>query len=139
MLAKSRPSPDVPEKGHSAVSSHVGAGRSTGSTCTLWYLRRELGRETYGHKRMCTYVTKLIEKCDFPVPLPTLRRGDLTDSVTSESRWLRIAVDSWLDAQLPGPAAADQADSARADAIADMDSAAFNLRLIGGTDRDGAV
>ena len=139
MLATSCTAPGRPPLGFSAAATGEGTGSDDPArTCNLWYIRRELGRDGYGIKRLSTYVTRLIEQCDFPAPLPTLRGGALVETVCADSRWLRVAVDSWLDAQLPGPAAADQADAVRAAAMDEMDAAAGNLRLVAATDRDAS-
>lgn len=96
-------------------------------TCTLWYIQNRLGRSDYGERRMVTYVTLLIREHDFPPPLPTLRRGILTRDVVARSRWIRTAVDAWLEDFLP-PANAEALDkAARRAAADDMDEAARNL------------
>jgi len=101
-------------------------------TCSLWYIRARLGRRDYQDKRMVAYVTRLIEAQSFPPPLPCLKGQDLCAAVTAKSRWLRPAVDAWLEDFLP-PANAAQVDQAALNAAAhEMDAAAHGLTLIAG-------
>lgn len=100
-------------------------------TCTLWYVKRELASD-YSDARFIRYVQKLVDERGFPRPMPALRGSQLVDCVCAQSRFLRAAVDNWLDDFLP-PDAHDMADrKARAAAANDMDSAAFGLRLVKG-------
>lgn len=101
-------------------------------TCNLFYIRRQLGRQNYGERRMVSYVALLIEQHGFPPPLPTLVRHKLVRGVTVDSRWHRAAVDAWLGDFLP-PANFAQVDrAAMAAAAEEMDANAGNLRLIRG-------
>lgn len=107
------------------------------ATCGLSYIRQRLGRDDYKSGRMVTYVSRLIEKRGFPQPLPSMsvRKPDLIDGVTVNSRWLRPAVDQWFDDFLPPAAALALDEAARKAAAADMDAAAANLgrlRVVGG-------
>lgn len=101
-------------------------------TCTIWYIRRELGRADYGDGRLVTYVRALVASRGFPPPLPHEKRGHLVEEVTVNSRWLRSAVDAWLDDFLPPEAAASVDRAQRAAAADEMDAAAFGLRLVRG-------
>jgi hypothetical protein len=76
---------------------------TTGTTCTLWFIRRELGQHGYSDRRMVAYVTQLIDQHDFPRPLPAMCKGGaLTSAVTSNSTWPRAAVEAWIEGWLPG-------------------------------------
>lgn len=113
---------------------------TTGTTCTLWFIRRELGQHGYSDRRMVAYVTQLIDQHDFPRPLPAMRKGGvLTSAVTSNSTWPRAAVEAWIEGWLPPDAAAAIDRKARAEAAASMDDAARNLRLVGGRDHRGGA
>lgn len=104
-------------------------------TCGLGFIRTALGvggEHGYGDKRMVTYVTQLVEHYGFPKPLPALRRGAVTEQVTASSKWLRDAVDAWLEDRLPPDAAASLDAAAHSAAAADMDDAARNLGSLGG-------
>lgn len=96
-------------------------------TCTLWYIRRQLGRGDYGDRRMVSYVAKLISREGFPPPLPALQRNELTNQVTASSRWIKSAVDAWILDFLPPANAAAVDRVAMAAAAAEMDRAAGNL------------
>jgi hypothetical protein len=75
---------------------------TTGTTCTLWFIRRELGQHGYSDRRMVAYVTQLIDQHDFPRPLPAMCKGGaLTSAVTSNSTWPRAAVEAWIEGWLP--------------------------------------
>jgi hypothetical protein len=96
-------------------------------TCTLYYIRRRLGRPDFKEGRMVKYVGLLIAEKGFPPPLPDMVGKRLVEHVTVRSRWLRHAVDAWLEDTLP-PDNAGQVDKvALQAAAADMDAAAFNL------------
>lgn len=112
----------------------TGRGHSDNAerTCTIWYLKRELGRTDFGDARLCQYIQGLITGHGFPRPLPTFHKGELVGDVRTTSRWIRAAVDQWLDDFLP-PDLSDAIEAKRrAAAAADMDSAAAGLRLIKG-------
>jgi len=97
-------------------------------TCTLSYIKRQLGRGDFGDRRMCTYVRALIQQEGFPPPLPCmLRGGTLTREVTPKSRWIRSAVDAWIEDFLPPANAAAVDRLAQAAAASEMDSMAANL------------
>lgn len=101
-------------------------------TCNLYYIRRQLGRQNYGDRRMVTYVGLLIDRHGFPPPLPTLVRAGLVTGVTSDSRWHRGAVDAWLDDFLPPDNSAQVDRAALTAAASEMDNAAGHLQLIRG-------
>lgn len=104
-------------------------------TCTLWYIRRQLGRGDYGDRRMVTYVAKLITAEGFPPPLPSMVKRNLSRQVTVGSRWIKSAVDAWILDFLPPANAAAVDRVAMAAAAAEMDRAATslgNLRVIDG-------
>lgn len=103
------------------------ASGQTDRTCTLGYICTALGRISYGERRRCAYVRQLIAHHGFPRPLPTLHRRQLTSDVVASSRWLRAAVDNWLEDFLPPDAAAALDSEAQRVAAAAMDNAAANL------------
>lgn len=112
-------------------------------TCNLHYIRRELGQTHYSDKRMVGYLAQLVDRYGFPAPLPSARKGgSVSTAVHSDSKWLRLAVDAWLDQGMPPPQAAfiakERDRRAHADAADDMDAAAHNLRLVGGREYRGA-
>ena len=102
-------------------------------TCTIWYVRRELGRIDYGDKRICSYLQKLVDQHGFPAPFPCERKGrrELETRVVPESRWIRAAVDAWLEDRTPPDLGAALDRKARDAAAAEMDAAAGNLSLVG--------
>jgi hypothetical protein len=108
------------------------ASLSQGPTCDIIYLRRELGRTDYSDRRMLAYVRLLIASAGFPAPLPMDRGGQLVTDPTPRSRWLRAAVDAWLENQLPPDGAALAERRAAAEAADKMDRRASNLRLVRG-------
>lgn len=104
-------------------------------TCTILYIRRELGRGDCGDKRLISHVQALVDEMGFPPPLPCSVKGraGLTRAVTMNSRWIRAAVDAWLeDWTTPPPVAATLDRKAHEAAAAEMDAAAKGLRLIRG-------
>lgn len=105
--------------------------RST-MTCTIWQIRLMLGRGDYGDRRIVAYLTGLVADFGFPPPLPHEKRGRVISGVTISSRWLRNAVDAWIDDFLPPDAAAAIDRAAQAAAADEMDGAAFGLKLIRG-------
>jgi len=101
-------------------------------TCTIWYIRRELGRADYGEQRFVTYLAQLVDQAGFPRPIPCHRKGkaDLFHGVCPESRFLRDAVDAWLlDYTSPPPVADALERRARTAAAAEMDEAAASLNF----------
>jgi hypothetical protein len=100
------------------------------STVGILFLKRELGRGTYGMRRLVRYVELLIAECDFPPPLPEMVKDRLELGVTEHSVWRRAPVEAWIEDLLP-PANAAALDAREAAAAAeDMDAAAGNLRLV---------
>lgn len=122
------------------IRQHMAELNEPEPTCHLYYVRRRLGREDYGDGRLVTYITKLIDQCGFPKPLPHLaiRKAGLVEHVTNQSRWLRPAVDQWFDDFLPPETAVALDAAAMAAAGAEMDDAArgLALRVVGGRDHD---
>lgn len=98
-------------------------------SCTLWYIRRRLGRLDYGADRMVTLVTGLIGQHGFPPPLPYLRAKELVQDVSDKASWIRSAVDQWLFDFLPPEAGAALDAAARRQAADEMDARAANLQL----------
>lgn len=98
-------------------------------SCTIWYIRRRLGRTDYGVDRLATLIDGLIEQYGFPPPLPYLRSGKLVQDVTDKASWLRAAVDQWLIDFLPPDAGAALDAQARREAADAMDARAANLQL----------
>lgn len=100
-------------------------------TVTLWHIKRRLGA-TGSDKRICAFVTELIDKKGFPPPLPAYSARRVVEHVIKHSRWIRVAVDTWFDNFLPPEASAAIDAAAMAAAAADMDDRAGHLRLVGG-------
>lgn len=98
-------------------------------SCTLWYIRRRLGRLDYGADRMVTLVTGLIGQYSFPKPLPYLRANQLVQDVSDKASWIRTAVDQWLLDFLPPEASAALDAAARREAADTMDQRAASLQL----------
>ena len=123
----------------SLASARSSDDRAT-QTCTFHYVRRELGQSALSDRRMVAYLRALIADHGFPRPLPTLLRGgDLTADVTRKSSWIKSAVDAWLAGFIPPDCAATIDHQALRAAASEMDTAAANLRLIGGTDLHGGA
>lgn len=108
------------------------------STVGIWFIQRELGRQTYGAARLVKYVRLLIEQFEFPPPLPELVTGrngapdTMTTAAVEHSVWRRAPVEAWIEDWLP-PANAQALDLRAARAAAEeMDAAAGNLSLVGG-------
>lgn len=115
------------------------------ATVSIYWLRRELGRQDYGNTRLVAYVGLLIEQTGFPPPLPLLKVGRrprgakvapavadvLLAKVTLDSRWRRQAVEAWLTDFLPPGNTAQVETQARTAAAQQMDQAAARLRLVG--------
>lgn len=97
--------------------------------CTIWYIRRRLGRLDYGIDRLTTLLKALIESHGFPPPLPYLRAGELTQDVSDKASWIRSVVDQWLLDFLPPEAGAALDAQARRQAADEMDARAANLQL----------
>lgn len=111
-------------------------------TVSAHWVASQLGCADFGAHRLKQYLSMLIGQQDFPPPLPALVSGNsravpsrpprLEQSVTSNSRWRRVAVQAWLEDFLP-PANAAQLDAQAMRAAADdMDASAGNLRLVSG-------
>lgn len=98
-------------------------------SCTIWYIRRRLGRLDYGADRLATLIAGLIDQYGFPQPLPYLRAGALTQDVTDKASWIRTAVDQWLHDFLPPEAGAALDAAARREAADTMDQRAAGLQL----------
>lgn len=102
-------------------------------TCTIGYIQRELGQNALSQPRLVKYLRALIGGHGFPAPLPTiLKGGTLTRDVHASSKWVRAAVDAWIDGFIPPDQAATIDDQAFAAAALDMDANAHRLRLVGG-------
>lgn len=102
--------------------------------CSLWYVRRALGRLDYGDDRIVAYLQQLVDGFGFPAPLPCAVKGQrgLTRAVTVSSCWIRAAVDAWLDEWTPPGLAAALDARAMAAAASDMDARAASLQLVRG-------
>jgi hypothetical protein len=111
---------------HSQISA-AATPAADAPTCTLAYIKRQLGRGDFGDRRMCTYVRALIAGEGFPPPLPCLIKRELTREVTPKSRWIRASVDAWIEDFLPPANAAAVDRAAMAAAAEEMDRAAGNL------------
>lgn len=98
-------------------------------SCTLWYIRRRLGRLDYSGDRMVAYVTALVDGHGFPKPFPRMKRKALVDDVAIASTWPRVAVDQWLLDWLPPEAGAALDAAARREAADTMDHRAAGLQL----------
>lgn len=103
-------------------------------TVTFWHLKNRFGRGGNGTGWFRNYMQRMVDLAGFPPPLPDMsqRRPGLIRGVTENSRWVRVAVDAWFDDFLPPEVAARLDEVARAAAAAEMDQAAFGLRLVGG-------
>lgn len=101
-------------------------------TVTISSIGRRLGVRDMSARRLCGYVTQLIDQRGFPKPLPAYRGKKLHDEVIIHSRWVKPAVDAWFDTFLPPEALAALDAQARQAAAAEMDAAAAGLRLVGG-------
>lgn len=74
------------------------------------------------------YLQRLIDRLNFPPPLPLMVADRLTEEVRGLSRWNCRAVDQWFDDRAPsGPAAEDP--QARRLAERDMDARAEAIGL----------
>lgn len=107
-------------------------------TCNFGYVQKQLGRDGLSQPRMVQYLRRLIADHGFPAPLPTIvKGGKTTKDVHPSSRWIRAAVIAWFDGYIPPDCAATIDDKAYAAAALSMDTAATNLRLVGGRDHAG--
>lgn len=97
--------------------------------CTIWYIRRRLGRLDYGIDRLTTLLKGLIDSHGFPPPLPYLRANQLVQDVSDKASWIRAVVDQWLIDFLPPEGAAALDAQARRAAAEEMDARAANLQL----------
>jgi len=97
-------------------------------TCTLLWLRRQLGRQDLTPGRFVRMVEALIANSGFPPPLPSFSQSKgLVLEVNQRSCWIRVAVEAWLQDFLP-PANACAIDAAAMrEAASDLDAAAANL------------
>lgn len=104
-------------------------------TCNLQWICKHLGHES-SEAGQIVYVRGLIDDHGFPRPLPHLAHGGKVslDIHATRSQWIRTAVGAWLADFLPPAGAAALDAAAQREAAAEMDSAAFNLRLVGGTE-----
>lgn len=85
--------------------------------------------------RFTAFLDDLIGAHGFPRPLPAPKHGGGVEiAVTPRSQWLRAGVLEWFGDFLPPEAAASLEGAAAAAAADDMDAAAGNLRLVGGTE-----
>ncbi len=102
--------------------------------CTIFYIRRELGRQDYGDRRLVSYVQQLIVDHGFPPPLPAARKGraGLSTDVCMESRWIRAAVDAWIADWLPPDSGAALIRADKTAAAEEMDAAALHLQVVTG-------
>jgi hypothetical protein len=100
------------------------------STVGILFIKRELGRQTYGPGRLVKYVQLLVDERGFPPPFPEMVRDQLVDTVTEHSAWRRAPVEAWIEDQLPPPNADAMEARAAAAAAADMDNAATSLQLV---------
>lgn len=98
-------------------------------SCTIWYIRRRLGRRDYGIDRLTTLIRGLIDQYGFPPPLPYLRANTLTQDPSDKASWIRTVVDQWLLDFLPPEAGVALDAQARREAADEMDARAANLQL----------
>ena len=110
-------------------------------TCTFHWIKSRFGQVTDASARPCSdeafvdFLDGLIAHHSFPRPLPCPKRGGGIElGVTRKSHWIRAGVIDWFGDYLPPHAAASLDEAAARDAADDMDAAAGNLRLIGGTE-----
>jgi hypothetical protein len=109
----------------------------TPPSCTLWWVRAQLGRTDLSDKRFVGYAQLLVDQCQFPPPFPSLLKGrrGLIRRVTPHSTFRRAAVEAWLALYLPPAAEAALDAEAQARAAQAMDQAAQGLgplRLVDG-------
>lgn len=104
----------IPHSSHFAVDQ--------GATCTLWWIRKALGRTDHSVARFVAYVQDLVDQCGFPPPFPSKLKGQgLTRAVTPKSTFRRDAVQAWID-DFPPPARAARLDAeALREAAEDLD------------------
>lgn len=118
------------------ASASFMADRST-PTVGVWWIRRQLGKTSWGESRILSYLQLLIQERDFPTPIPdmVLGRGKphrLVDGLTIDSQWRRAAVLAWMDDGLPPANAAQIEGAAKQAAANDMDAAAGALTASAG-------
>ena len=119
--------------------SHGSPAHDAAETCTFGYVKTLLGHRTMSDARFCRFAQSLVEDHGFPKPFPTMLRNDqITLDVHPRSRWVRSAVDAWVEGWVPPAAAAHIDAKAMEAAAADMDAAATRLRMVGGKDYEGA-
>jgi hypothetical protein len=116
----------------------VGYASTSQFTYDLGAIMRRLGQEYHSPGRETStawrigYATKLIDKHDFPVPLPYA--GDDPTAVHKRSRWTIPSVDKWFEDRDPdGTTAADAKDARAAADTMDARAVEMGLRLVGGT------
>lgn len=104
-------------------------------TCNLQWICRQLGHQGSDASKVA-YVGGLIMARGFPQPLPHLAHGGKIGIGIhpQRSQWIRAGVEAWLADFLPPSAGAALDAAAQRAAAADMDKAALNLRLVGGTE-----
>jgi hypothetical protein len=100
------------------------------ATVGLPFVKRELGKQTYGPGRLVKYVQLLVDECGFPPPIPEMVRDRLVHEVTEGSAFRRAPVEAWIQDMLPPANAAAIDARALSEAADDMDAAASNLRLV---------
>lgn len=113
-----------------------GLGRqSAPPTCNIQWICKQLGFRGSDAARV-KYVSGLIATHGFPPPLPHLKwGGGISDAVNAtRSEWLRAGVLKWFDDYMPPAAAAALEEQAELAAAEEMDRAAGNLALVGGTE-----
>lgn len=118
-----------------SLFTHLLAADDAPPTCNLQWICKRLGHDGTDASKV-GYVGGLIMAFGFPKPLPHLAHGGKVALGVhpQRSQWLRVGVEAWLADYLPPAGAAALDAAAQRAAAADMDSAAMNLRLVGGTE-----
>lgn len=102
------------------------------TTCTPIWIARVLGRKSYSTRRLSAYLQALVDSHGFPAPLPAMVGSKIVTAVNKDSVFMRAAVEQWLADQLTPAAQAALDQTARTDAMAEMDDAAGALHLVAG-------
>lgn len=92
-----------------ARAAAAAANPRNAETVGIYDIAGRLGQASRRPAYLCRTIDALIEHKGFPEPFPLLKGGALSTAAHADSRWPRIAVDTWFDNSLP-PAARGHAD-----------------------------
>lgn len=114
------------------ILTPIADGRSF--TYGLTDIMRRLGQDAHDTRWQLRYAAALIDRFNFPAPLPLAKGETITEEVKAASKWRRAPVDQWFeDRGGPDSTTGEEAAALRAGSeIMDRRAQDLALRMVSG-------